>query len=148
MWLPSLSQWCLSQWLPSLTMVSVNSHPLRSPTESYWIEPNKDMLLIRKMEQGKAIHPPQCSKFYTSKYMKLTNQADILLSKICSILLPGQVFLHNGLEGQVQIQDSWTHRVLAWSMWCGESWPPPPPHQLHPAPQWPDQWARIEWNFT
>lgn len=43
------------------------------------------------------------AKFYTSKNMKLLNKAEILLTKIRSSLLPGQVFLHNGLEGQVPI---------------------------------------------
>lgn len=40
-----------------------------------------------------------------SNYVTDVSQVDKLLRKICFILLPWQVNLHNDLKGQVQIQN-------------------------------------------
>ena len=43
-----------------------------------------------------------------SKYWKLIQQANELLDKMCSTLLPWQTCLHSDLGGQLQIQICWT----------------------------------------
>lgn len=57
-----------------------------------------------------------------SKYLEVINQANKLLDKTYSLLLPWQIYLLHHLEAQIQIQNSLTTRNLKAGTWrLGES---------------------------